>query len=163
MSILSFSKSISFLICYSLFSSLFVSFSPFSPSFFFYFPSRLKAYVLFGDTEYLNIFDSLYEGIEEHLSHGPWKIEVDMNLGNKKIRSYYVSSLSAFWPALQVLAGDIKSAQSSHGAFYSIWKKFQSMPEIFDIANQKTIGFGKDWPLRPELIESTYHLYVATR
>ena len=105
----------------------------------------------------------MYEGIEEHLSHGPWKIEVDMNLGNKKIRSYYVSSLSAFWPALQVLAGDIKSAQSSHGAFYSIWKKFQSMPEIFDIANQKTIGFGKDWPLRPELIESTYHLYVATR
>ena len=142
---------------------MFLSFSPFSPSFFFYFPSRLKAYVLFGDTEYLNIFDSLYEGIEEHLSHGPWKIEVDMNLGNKKIRSYYVSSLSAFWPALQVLAGDIKSAQSSHGAFYSIWKKFQSMPEIFDIANQKTIGFGKDWPLRPELIESTYHLYVATR
>ena len=132
----------------------------FSTFFSFYFPSRLKAYVLFGDTEYLNIFDSLYEGIEEHLSHGPWKIEVDMNLGNKKIRSYYVSSLSAFWPALQVLAGDIKSAQSSHGAFYSIWKKFQSMPEIFDIANQKTIGFGKDWPLRPELIESTYHLYV---
>ena len=36
------------------------------------------------------------------------------------------------------------------------------MPEIFDLANQKTINFGKDWPLRPELAESSYHLYVAT-
>ena len=86
-----------------------------------------------------------YEAIEKHLNHGAWKIEVDMNAGNEKIRSYFVSSLSAFWPALQVLAGDVKKAQASHGAFYSIWKKYSSMPEIFDMSKQKLIQFGKDW------------------
>ena len=123
----------------------------------------LKAYVLFGDPEFLEMFESMYKSLEEHLSYGPWKIEVDMNKGKGKKRSYYISSLGAFWPALQVLAGDIQHAEASHGAFHSIWKEFSSMPEIFDLANQKTINFGKDWPLRPELLESSYHLYVKTR
>ena len=77
-----------------------------------------------------------------------------MNKGKRKIRSYYVSSLGAFWPALQVLAGDIEHAEASHGAFHSIWKQFSAMPELFDLSNQKTINLGKDWPLRPELLES---------
>ena len=104
-----------------------------------------------------------YEAIEKHLNHGAWKIEVDMNVGNGKVRSHFISSLSAFWPALQVLAGDVKKAQAGHGTFYSIWKKYSAMPEIFDMGKQKLIQFGKDWPLRPELLESSYHLYVATR
>ena len=68
----------------------------------------LKAYVLFGDPEFLEMFEAMYSALEEHLSYGPWKIEVDMNQGKAKRRSYYVSSLGAFWPALQVMAGDLE-------------------------------------------------------
>jgi len=39
----------------------------------------------------------------------------------------------AFWPALQVLAGELPSAQTSFRAFYSLWKKYQALPEVYDL------------------------------
>ena len=37
------------------------------------------------------------------------------------------------------------------------------MPEMFDLASMKPVHYARDSPLRPELLESTYFLYTATR
>ena len=37
------------------------------------------------------------------------------------------------------------------------------MPEMFDIPTMAPIHYAKDSPLRPELVESLYHLYSVTR
>ena len=37
------------------------------------------------------------------------------------------------------------------------------MPEIFNLNGNSVVPYAKDWPLRPELAESAYHLFRATR
>lgn len=69
----------------------------------------------------------------------------------------------AFWPSLQVLAGELQAAKVSHRAFYSLWREFDALPDIFDARGRQLITYARDSPLRPELVESTYHLYMATK
>ncbi|KAE8670407.1 putative alpha-mannosidase I MNS4 [Hibiscus syriacus] len=73
------------------------------------------------------------------------------------------NSLQAFWPGLQVLAGDIDPAIRTHTAFFSVWKRYGFTPEGFNLATLSVQHGQKSYPLRPELIESTYWLYKATR
>lgn len=58
---------------------------------------------------------------------------------------------------MQVLAGDIEEAICTHAIYYSIWRRYSALPERFDW-NTKTPNV-KFYPLRPELVESTYLLY----
>ena len=74
--------------------------------------------------------------------------------------STYTDSLSAFWPGLQVLAGDVERAIKSHAIFAGIWERFSGLPELFNLARRDVEQGG--WPLRPELIESTLFLHQAT-
>ncbi|GER25487.1 Mannosyl-oligosaccharide 1,2-alpha-mannosidase IA [Striga asiatica] len=83
----------------------------------------LKAYILFGDEEYLFIFHEAYRAAMLYLFNDPWYVEVNMN--SAALVWPLFNSLQAFWPGLQ--------------------------------QGQKS------YPLRPELIESTYWLYKATR
>lgn len=39
----------------------------------------------------------------------------------------------AFWPGLQVLAGELPAARTSFRAFYSLWQHFRALPELFDV------------------------------
>lgn len=61
----------------------------------------------------------------------------------------------------QVLFGDLEEAICSHALYYTIWRKYGVLPERFNW-NLKApeILF---YPLRPELVESTYILYQATK
>ena len=61
---------------------------------------------------------------------------------------------------LQVLAGDIEEAICTHAVYYSIWRRYSALPERFDW-NTKLPNV-KFYPLRPELVESTYLLYQVT-
>jgi mannosidase alpha-like ER degradation enhancer 1 len=72
-----------------------------------------------------------------------------------------LDSLSAFWPGLQVLAGDVENAIKSHLVYWHLWQKHSCLPEGFNYVN-KTVEWS-GYPLRPEFVESTYHLYRATR
>ena len=122
----------------------------------------MKAYILFGDEEFLKMFDTLYEAVDKHLvMESGFYQEVSMTTGKK--RQSIISSLAAFWPSLQVLRGDVSKAKRCHEAFYSIWKKFDALPDLYNLDSKNLLQYGKDWPLRPELIESTYHLFKVTR
>lgn len=71
-----------------------------------------------------------------------------------------MDSLLAFWPGMQVLMGDLKSAIEIHEMLFQVVQKFKFLPEAF------THDFQIHWaqhPLRPEFIESTYILYRATK
>ncbi|GFP86082.1 probable alpha-mannosidase i mns4 [Phtheirospermum japonicum] len=105
----------------------------------------LKAYILFGDEEYLFIFQEAYKAAMLYLYNDPWYVEVNMN------------------SAALVLAGDIEPAVRTHAAFFSVWKRYGFTPEGFNLATFNVQQGQKSYPLRPELIESTYWLYKATR
>ncbi|CAD6229646.1 unnamed protein product [Miscanthus lutarioriparius] len=121
----------------------------------------LKAYLLFGDDEYLYIFQEAYKAAMHYLHHDPWYVEVNMNSGATVWPLF--NSLQAFWPGLQVLAGDVDPAIRTHAAFFSVWKKYGFTPEGFNLATSTVQNGQRSYPLRPELIESTYWLFKATR
>ncbi|XP_038877093.1 alpha-mannosidase I MNS4 [Benincasa hispida] len=121
----------------------------------------LKAYLLFGDEEYLFIFQEAYGAAMHYLFNDPWYVEVNMD--SAALVWPLFNSLQAFWPGLQVLAGDIDPAIRTHAAFFSVWKRYGFTPEGFNLATLSVQHGQKSYPLRPELIESTYWLYKATR
>eukprot|EP00250_Pteridium_aquilinum_P019965 c24647_g1_i3 orf=210-1592(+) len=121
----------------------------------------LKAYLLFGDEEYLYIFNEAYKAVMQYLHNDPWYLEVNMN--SAVVVWPLFNSLQAFWPGLQVLAGDLEPARHTHKAFFSVWKRYGFTPEGFNLATSSVQPGQRSYPLRPELIESTYWLYKATR
>lgn len=62
---------------------------------------------------------------------------------------------------VQVLAGDVDEAICLHAFYYAIWQRFDALPERYNWQMQlPEVSF---YPLRPELVESTYHLYKVTK
>jgi mannosidase alpha-like ER degradation enhancer 2 len=47
------------------------------------------------------------------------------------------NSLAAFWPALEVLAGNIADAMETHESYYGVWRRFGFTPEGFNLAGAK--------------------------
>nr|POF15734.1 alpha-mannosidase i mns5 [Quercus suber] len=87
--------------------------------------------------------------------------EADMRTG--RATYWQLTSLQAFWPGLQVLVGDIAAANSSHREFFHVWEKFGVLPERYLLDHQMLHPTEKYYPLRPELAESTFYLYQATK
>ena len=75
-----------------------------------------------------------------------WYLPVDMQTGNVLFR--WVDSLSAFWPGLQVLNGDIESAKNSHLRYYQIWDQYGCLPERYDLYNKRSVVGVNNYPLR---------------
>ena len=97
----------------------------------------------------------------EHLRHGPWYFEASMTSGHPTHVQF--NSLQAFWPGLQVLAGrDLGHARASQQAFFTLWERYGALPERFLLSNNVLHSTQRQYPLRPELMESTYLLYRAT-
>ena len=120
-----------------------------------------KAYILFGDRDFLDIYTVAYGSITKYLKSGPWYMEASMKYGQHTHVQF--NSLQAFWPGLQVLTGDVSDAMHSHAAFFSIWSKYGCLPERYLLHSQELHFTERYYPLRPELIESTYFLHRATK
>lgn len=120
-----------------------------------------KAYILFGKEDYWRMFHTAYLAVQKYFRHGAWYHEADMRTG--KATYWQLTSLQAFWPGLQVLVGDIAAANSSHREFFHVWKKFGVIPERYLLDHQMLHPTEKYYPLRPELAESTFYLYQATK
>ncbi|XP_062116325.1 alpha-mannosidase I MNS5 isoform X2 [Humulus lupulus] len=120
-----------------------------------------KAHIVFGKEEFWRMFHSAYVAVQKYFRHGPWYHEADMRTG--KATYWQLTSLQAFWPGLQVLVGDVAAANSSHREFFYVWEKFGVLPERYLLDHQMLHPTEKYYPLRPELAESTFHLYQATK
>ena len=120
-----------------------------------------KAYVLTGDDEYLQMFDDVYYGVIKHMRRSDWFYYDTVDIRSGQRLSAYTDSLASFFPGLQVLIGDVPPAMRGYCVFDNIWRRFASLPERFDQTQQALID--PSYPLRPEFVESTYHLYRATK
>ncbi|CAI9757476.1 unnamed protein product [Fraxinus pennsylvanica] len=121
----------------------------------------IKGHILFGREEFWRMFQLAYLAVQKHFRHGPWYHEADMRTGRATF--WQLTSLQAFWPGLQVLVGDIAAANSSHREFVHVWNKFGVLPERYLLDHQMLHPTEKYYPLRPELAESTFYLYQATK
>nr|XP_057929518.1 ER degradation-enhancing alpha-mannosidase-like protein 1 [Doryrhamphus excisus] len=130
----------------------------------------LKSYILFGEKDDYVMFQAAYASIQNHLRRGrescnegegdpPMYVNVNMMSG--EIMNTWIDSLQAFFPGLQVLNGDVENAICLHAFYYAIWKRFGALPERYNW--QRKAPDVLFYPLRPELAESTYLLYQATK
>lgn len=130
----------------------------------------MKSYILFGEEEYFRMFNESYETIKFHMRKGRHRcnsgdgvppIYVNVNMMTGEMANTWIDALQAAWPGVQVLSGDLEEAICSHALYYSIWRKYGALPERYNWQlRAPDVLF---YPLRPELVESTYFLYRATR
>ncbi|GAU94951.1 hypothetical protein RvY_06647 [Ramazzottius varieornatus] len=135
-----------------------------------YYEYLLKAYILFGDDEYLDIWTDANSNSRIFHRFGgsdcgtngtihPFYVNVHMQTGNTI--GTWIDSLGAAFPAVQLLAGDTADAICLHHYYAEIWQRYGALPERFDVQHEK--AHIPLYPLRPELAESTYFLYRATK
>ena len=117
----------------------------------------MKAYILFGDKEYLDSFENAYAAILKYVRDPDGFLYRRVNMASGAPIAHWVDSLGAFFPGLQVLYGDLHSAMKGWEFYYALWKKYHGLPERWDY-HRKVVQIAS-YPLRPELIESTYMLY----
>lgn len=96
------------------------------------------------------------------MRQGDWHADVDMFSG--KPRRTHFENLQAFWPGVQVLAGDLTLAARSLNAGWGVWADWGVLPEEYDYAGGHLVATSTAlrYPLRPELIESTYVMHRAS-
>lgn len=121
-----------------------------------------KMYMTFNDEESLEMFASVYPAVLQHNLHGDWYADVSMWSGCGH-GSVVFENLAAFWPGMQASLGHLNSATKSMNSFYRVWRDFGFIPEQFNVLEWKPLrGRGSRYPLRPELIESTFYMHEAT-
>ena len=84
-----------------------------------------------------------------------WYGHADMNTGKRTATTY--GALDAFFPAVLALSGDLKRASLLQESSYKMWMKHGIEPEEINYQTMEVTSPG--YPLRPEIIESTYYLY----
>ncbi|CAN0534921.1 unnamed protein product, partial [Ectocarpus sp. 8 AP-2014] len=92
-----------------------------------------KSARLFRDAEMRGMFREAYAGVEENLVWERWHVEVDMWKGKGNPSNYRVSSLQAFWPAVQVGAGSVEAAERTYDALFELWEEYDALPDFYDV------------------------------
>jgi len=127
-----------------------------------YYEYLYKSWILFGDKDFKEAFDTHNKAIKKYLidktDHGWFMRHMDMNTGKETSTTY--GALDAFYAGLCAYAGDVKTAANIQTANYYMWTKFNMEPEEF---NYKTDSVTSAYYiLRPENLESCFYLYRLT-
>eukprot|EP00041_Stephanoeca_diplocostata_P029574 m.878194 g.878194 ORF g.878194 m.878194 type:complete len:614 (-) comp23585_c0_seq24:2281-4122(-) len=126
-----------------------------------FFEYMFKAYVLFGDVQYYEMFHESVEAMGTTMWVGNPPVFANVNMHTGNVTNYWMDSLQAYAPGTLGAAGYISVAISHHAIYYSIWRRFHAMPERFNwVHKTPDVAF---YPLRPEFAEATYTLYRITR
>ncbi|KXN68007.1 glycoside hydrolase family 47 protein [Conidiobolus coronatus NRRL 28638] len=126
-----------------------------------FFEYLLKTAILFDDNQYMDMFYQSYSALYNQIRDKSGHLYLNVESKRVTLHNSWIDSLSAFLPGMQVLAGDLDGAIKTHLIYYNIWQKYGAMPERYDLSNgHAPILY---YPLRPELFESNYYLYQATR
>jgi mannosidase alpha-like ER degradation enhancer 2 len=128
-----------------------------------YYEYILKSAILFDDKDCRRMWEDSIGPINKYLadnqSDGLWYGHADMNTGKRTETS--TGALDAFFPAVLALGGDLNRARALQDSMFKMWRLNHIEPEVY---NYKT---GKveypSYPLRPEIVESTYYLYHFTK
>ena len=132
-----------------------------------YYEYLLKCSLLFGDQDCKRMWSDSIAAINKYLANDKrtddggelWYGHADMNTGARRATTY--GALDAFFPAVLALSGDLKRARRLQDSSFRMWNQAGIEPEEFDYAARKITSPG--YPLRPEIVESTYYLYRYTK
>ena len=137
-----------------------------------YYEYLLKCAILFNDKDCRRMWNESIVAINKYLAanvriepgQSParkelWYGHADMNTGKRTATTY--GALDAFFPAVLALSGDLERARLLQFSSFAMWNKHGIEPEKFDFGKHEVVSAG--YPLRPEIVESTYFLYHFTR
>ncbi|KAJ9152040.1 alpha-1,2-Mannosidase [Pleurostoma richardsiae] len=113
---------------------------------------------------FLEAWHHAHAAIKRHLySDREHPHYVNVNLWTGSLASNWIDSLGAYYSGLLVLGGELDEAIETNLLYTALWTKYAALPERWSV-REKTVEGGLGWwPLRPEFIESVYHLYRATK
>jgi len=128
-----------------------------------YYEYLLKCSILFEDQDCRKMWTDSVAAINQYLrdeTKGRMKPELwyghsDMNTGKRTATTY--GALDAFFPAVLALSGDLNRASLLQESSYKMWMKHGIEPEEINYQTMGVVSPG--YPLRPEIVESTYYLY----
>lgn len=121
-----------------------------------------KSAVALDDDELMSMYEATAEAIKSQLVHEGVHLEVGMADGRRRPQPPGVSALQAFYPGLEAFTGSVADARTHYKPLVSLWHKYNALPEHYEVLSDTVGAYGRDAPLRPELIESGYHLFTAT-
>jgi glycosyl hydrolase family 47 len=128
-----------------------------------YYETLLKCSRLFGDEQCAGMWRESQRAINQYLaddsSEGLWYGQADMLTGKRTATEF--GALHAFLPGVLALGGDLDRAQRLQASCYRMWTLKGIEPDLLDYRTMRILA--GDYPLRPEIMESAYYLYRATR
>ena len=127
-----------------------------------YYEYLLKSAILFDDLDCRMMWVDSIAAINKYLADSPgrelWYGHADMNIGKRTATTS--GALDAFFPAVLALDGDLNRARALQDSMFKMWQVNGIEPEEIDYKTMKVGNAG--YPLRPEIVESTYYLYRYT-
>ncbi len=127
-----------------------------------YYEYLLKCAILFDDKDCKKMWQESIIAINKYYADEVrgelWYGHADMNTGKRTSTIY--GALDAFFPAILALGGDLDRAKRLQDSGVKMWIKHGIEPEEFDYQKMEVVSAG--YPLRPEIVESTYYLYHYT-
>jgi mannosidase alpha-like ER degradation enhancer 2 len=131
-----------------------------------YYEYLLKCAILFGDKDCRRMWDDsivainryLRDETEGHQKPELWYGHAEMNFGKRTATTY--GALDAFFPAVLAISGDLRRARLLQDSSFAMWNENGIEPEEYDYVKDTVVHAG--YPLRPEIVESTYYLYHFT-
>jgi len=127
-----------------------------------YYEYLLKAWILFDDPDFREMWEASIAAVNAHLADdlptGLWYGQSDMQTGRRTATRF--GALDAFLPAVLALGGDVERGEALMNSVYRMWTTFGVEPEQMDYVTGQVIHAG--YPLRPEAIESAYYLWRLT-
>ncbi|MBP6003539.1 MAG: glycoside hydrolase family 47 protein [Pyrinomonadaceae bacterium] len=141
-----------------------------------YYEYLLKAAILFNDKECRDMWEDSIAKVHSYLAdEGPgmskpnvqgrevasdlWYGHADMNTGKRTETT--TGALDAFFPGLLALDGDLNRARALQDSMFKMWQLHGIEPEVLNYRTMKVESGG--YPLRPEIVESTYILHHYTK
>ncbi|MGH9882737.1 MAG: glycoside hydrolase family 47 protein, partial [Pyrinomonadaceae bacterium] len=132
-----------------------------------YYEYLLKSWLLFGDADCMRMWLQSFAAINKYLADETkgtvpselWYGHADMSTGRRTATTY--GALDAFFPAVLALSGDLNRAKRLQASSMVMWMKHGVEPEEMDYRTGEVKSAG--YPLRPEIVESTYYLYHYTK
>jgi ER degradation enhancer, mannosidase alpha-like 2 len=136
-----------------------------------YYEYLLKCWLLFDDQDCKRMWQESIRAINRHLADEPkrtagqrnkgelWYGHADMNTGKRSATVY--GALDAFFPAVLALSGDLDRAARLQTSSFRMWNQHGIEPEEFDYKKMQVVSAA--YPLRPEIVESTYYLFHYTK
>jgi hypothetical protein len=127
-----------------------------------YYEYLWKCWKLFGDRDCLTMWNDSIAAANRYLPEDVdgrlWYGQVEMATGARTGSSY--GALDAFMPGLLAYSGDIDRAARLQASSLAMWRVHGIEPETYDYRHGVVTDAA--YPLRPEIVESTWYLYRTT-